>query len=953
MRNRFAIGLMAFLIMLLMSFFAIPERVSAETIASGTTGENNCIRWSLNDQGLLAVTGPGAIPDYEMTSFGGSPCSSAPWSNYCSSITSIVINTNVSRIGNYAFWGCSSLESIDIPNSVESIGNYAFVSCSGIKSITIPDSVKEIGEWAFYSCSELEEISIPEGVEEIKTRTFDSCIMLEKVQLPSSVTSVGEYAFARCHGLTNIYLSKNVESIGTYAFCECSSLRSVFIPNNVKTIDTYAFAYCSNLADVDFDASVSVINNYVFYHCDNLKTIIIANGIQQINSFSFAECPNINTIVFPQSIEIIEANAFFNCTAVPDIYYGGTWGNWLFINIGSGNTILDSSSISYGTSINNAFTSQTGETLYWSIYDNGCFFISGRGSIYSYNLSYNFALNNNTTSAPWNTHCNNILSVVIGCGITNIGSYAFYDCSNLVSTLIPDSVTSIGERAFSKCTNLANVSLPEGLLSIGASSFEECTSLASICFPRSLRLLDSLAFCDCSGLIDIVFSNGLQSINNSVFAGCSGLIAISLPDGLQSIGAAAFSGCSNLTSVDMPRSVQSIGGSAFSSCTNLLSVDIPDGIQTIAISVFESCTSLTNVRIPQSVKSIDSYAFRSCNSLSTIYYDGTEEDWKKITIGSENYCLNWASKVYAYLQGVRDLQDLINNIGTVTYSSESWDKILTALLQYESLSDAEKSEVSNYSILSDALTSFEKMEKEQGTSHVVLITSRMAGNSLPIVPVSGGGVYYSIRGCDITAYKREGFVFKGWYLNYGTDTEEQFGSETEYTIHLNPTTDMNVTAVYEAAPEETFSISIYTEYELIPGSIVYHGDENLVYSPGETVTASYKNENRYFLYWVDERGNVLSFDREYTFMACRNLTIYAYTKDKGTENVHGIVVFEGEDGSLIACSMYNVYTDIKFPDAPDIKGKEFTEWSMTQDEILEALRTSFYVHVKAQYSNVS
>lgn len=73
-------------------------------------------------------------------------------------ITKIEIGSNVTNIGQSAFYGCSGLTSIIIPNSVTSIDNNAFNGCSGLTSVTIPNSVTSIGNNAFSGCIGLTSI---------------------------------------------------------------------------------------------------------------------------------------------------------------------------------------------------------------------------------------------------------------------------------------------------------------------------------------------------------------------------------------------------------------------------------------------------------------------------------------------------------------------------------------------------------------------------------------------------------------------------------------------------------------------------------------------------------------------------------------------------------------------------------------------------------------------------
>ena len=85
----------------------------------------------------------------------------------------------------------------------------------------------------------------------------------------------------------------------------------------------------------------------------------------------------------------------------------------------------------------------------------------------------------------------------------------------------------------------------------------------------------------------------------------------------------AFWGCSGLTSVTIPNSVTSIGGNAFYGCSRLMSVTIGN-----------------------SVTSIGERAFFGCTGLTTVFYAGTEEQWKAISIGSDNSSLTSATRVY-------------------------------------------------------------------------------------------------------------------------------------------------------------------------------------------------------------------------------------------------------------------------------------------------------------------
>ncbi len=77
-----------------------------------------------------------------------------------------------------------------------------------------------------------------------------------------------------------------------------------------------------------------------------------------------------------------------------------------------------------------------GENIVWTLVESsGTLTIEGSGAMTNYGFSFG--------SRPWDEDIEIISTVVIGDGVTNIGSYAFYRCSGLTSITIPNSVTTI------------------------------------------------------------------------------------------------------------------------------------------------------------------------------------------------------------------------------------------------------------------------------------------------------------------------------------------------------------------------------------------------------------------------------------------------------------------------------------------------------------------------------
>ena len=131
----------------------------AKTKKRGITGD---CTWTLDTDGLLTISGDGAMGNYTSSS-------SLSWGT---NIKSVVIENGVTTIGSHAFDGCSGLTSVTIPNSVTTISGYAFYNCTGLTSVTIPESVTSIGYSAFAQCTSLMSVNIPNSVTTIGYWSF-------------------------------------------------------------------------------------------------------------------------------------------------------------------------------------------------------------------------------------------------------------------------------------------------------------------------------------------------------------------------------------------------------------------------------------------------------------------------------------------------------------------------------------------------------------------------------------------------------------------------------------------------------------------------------------------------------------------------------------------------------------------------------------------------------------
>ena len=228
-------------------------------VASGSCGaEGDNLTWTLDNNGLLTISGTGAM------------ASDCLWED---------------EDVPYLYYRYS-MKYVWIKNGVTSIGANAFCLKNKLMIVEIPDSVTSIGESAFRRCTHLQEITLPESITRIDEHAFAECTSLRKITIPKNVKSLGEYSFAFCTNLRSVTIPESVDDIGAYAFYNCASLSNVAIPKSVRSISDYAFSGCTNLESVSIPQSVTGVGAYAFYGCDSLKDIYYSGTKNAWNNIS-------------------------------------------------------------------------------------------------------------------------------------------------------------------------------------------------------------------------------------------------------------------------------------------------------------------------------------------------------------------------------------------------------------------------------------------------------------------------------------------------------------------------------------------------------------------------------------------------------------------------------------------------------------------------------------------
>lgn len=247
----------------------------------GVETENNGkdLSWTLDNNGVLTITGSGAMKDYPRYE------NQRPdwYLNHKDSIRSVVLDNKITHIGDYAFDGCTSIKSVRytgytgnagvaLPESVTTIGVHAFSDTGVTGTLKLPEHLTEIDSLAFYHCRKLNgELKLPDTVKEIGGFAFNSCGFTGKLELPAILENIGNDAFESCSGLTGkLTFPSKMNEIKSSIF-HGTGITEVVIPSGIKTVYDFAFNSCMNLKKVYLPTEIPKIYNRAFRGCDNVK----------------------------------------------------------------------------------------------------------------------------------------------------------------------------------------------------------------------------------------------------------------------------------------------------------------------------------------------------------------------------------------------------------------------------------------------------------------------------------------------------------------------------------------------------------------------------------------------------------------------------------------------------------------------------------------------------------
>ena len=135
----------------------------SEEVYSGECGD---VQWNFDpDTGRLTLICQGYMEEFGR--------GEAPWQEWAESITSLVLEGELSGPSPYAFADLTRLRSVSWCETILSISDGMFQGCTGLKTMQVPESVYEVGMEAFAQCSALTKVYLPESLSLISKGAFD------------------------------------------------------------------------------------------------------------------------------------------------------------------------------------------------------------------------------------------------------------------------------------------------------------------------------------------------------------------------------------------------------------------------------------------------------------------------------------------------------------------------------------------------------------------------------------------------------------------------------------------------------------------------------------------------------------------------------------------------------------------------------------------------------------
>lgn len=327
---------------------------------SGGNGEptvSEGIEWTLED-GILTITGEGAIPDYNARWMEDHPeefrdgLDYAPWADRIEEIEYLILGEGITSIGENAFADAVNLKEVEWSPELQTIRWMAF-SNTGLESVNLPYTVESIEHFAFNNCSQLKNVDLPYRLSKLEAGTFMQCEALENVAIrpytnvETNADGAGRVYTPFSCDVDGEYVHKDF-TIHTYKECSANTFAISYdiyheyihdgmcgedvrwtFDGDTKTLtlEGTGQTWCFDVPEEELEAWRAEFPYYWIY-CpempdwwysfrEDIETIVVGDGITHLNWALFSELPNLKNVDLG-NVELIDC-LFRWCSGLEEI----------------------------------------------------------------------------------------------------------------------------------------------------------------------------------------------------------------------------------------------------------------------------------------------------------------------------------------------------------------------------------------------------------------------------------------------------------------------------------------------------------------------------------------------------------------------------------------------------------------------------------------------------------
>ena len=217
---------------------------------------------------------------------------------------------------------------LTIDPSVTEIGANAFAYNESFTTIVIPSNVTTIGQFAFRE-AKFDSLTFSEGLTTLDSYAFYgsySRLNQELLYLPNSLTTIGASVFGQTY-FRHISIGGDISAMGPEVFYNNFGFGPYSIifrgtPTFTALQDTIFIGY--NGEEISLPASITTIGTRIFEGANYLKYLIIPESVTSIAGYAFQYMGSLHTLILPNSLTTMGTGIFDSSPTVDTVIYCGS-----------------------------------------------------------------------------------------------------------------------------------------------------------------------------------------------------------------------------------------------------------------------------------------------------------------------------------------------------------------------------------------------------------------------------------------------------------------------------------------------------------------------------------------------------------------------------------------------------------------------------------------------------